>query len=313
MKLTLEQIKSITVGAVNVYEEDTKFHFRRFTDRQLKVWAQVSDHIRDNSYGTAGCRLSFYTDARNMILGVGNGTKLEIFIDGLPAEAFQLTEPRRLPIALGDGEKHVEILLPNYTEAILTSLVLDEGAYIRPYTYSRKFLFLGDSITQGSQSSRDSFCYVNRVTHYFDAQCMNLGIGASTMTPDTLEDVGYDPDAVFIAYGTNDFNVRPSIEELEAHCKEYFDRVQKMYPNKKIFYISPLWRAEKDLLRKTGTLDQCRERLIYQCEAHGFIHIDGYTLVPHMPFYFKDGYLHPNDLGFSYYAENLIKFLTKYL
>lgn len=313
MKLTLEQIKSITVGAVSVYEEDTKFHFRRFTDRQLEVWAQVSDHIRDNSYGTAGCRLSFYTDARNMILGVGNGTKFEIFIDGLPAEAFQLTEPRRLPITLGDGEKHVEILLPNYTEAILTSLVLDEGAYIRPYTYSRKFLFLGDSITQGSQSSRDSFCYVNRVTHYFDAQCMNLGIGASTMISDTLEDVGYDPDAVFIAYGTNDFNLLQSIDDLETNCKEYFDRIQKIYPSKKIFYISPLWRAEKDLLRKTGTLDQCRERLIRQCEAHGFIHIDGYTLVPHTPFYFKDGYLHPNDLGFSYYAENLIKFLTKYL
>ena len=76
MKLTLEQIRSITVGAISVFEEDAKFHFRRFTDRQLEVWAQVSDHIRGNSYGTAGCRLSFYTDSRYMILGAGNGGKL---------------------------------------------------------------------------------------------------------------------------------------------------------------------------------------------------------------------------------------------
>lgn len=313
MKLTLEQIKSVTFGTVNIFEDAQGIHFRRFTDRQLKAWDQLSEQFHDRSRGTAGCQLSFYTDSRNLMLDIANGAKFEVLVNGLPIACFQLQNPQRLPIALGAGEKHVIITLPNYTEAIIHYVAVDEGAYIRPYSHRYQFLFLGDSITQGSISSRDTFCYTNRVSRFFDAEYMNWGIGGSYMIADTLEDVGFDPDAVFIAYGTNDFTHHASAEDLEAACKEYFDRVRELYPDKKIFYISPLWRADQDLLRKTGTLNDCRKLLIDQCEAHGFIHIDGYTLVPHMPFYFKDGYLHPNDLGFSYYAENLIKFLLKHL
>ena len=35
--------------------------------------------------------------------------------------------------------------------------------------------------------------------------------------------------------------------------------------------------------------------------------IDGYDLVPHDTELFSDKRLHPNDDGFKYYAENLIK------
>jgi len=313
MKLTFEQVKSVTFGAVNVYADERGIHFRRFTDRQLAVWDQLSEQFKTRSRGTAGCQLSFYTNSQNMMLDIASGVKFEILVNGLPIACFQLESPRRLPVSLGEGEKHVVITLPNYTEAILNYIAIDEGAYVRPYEHRRKFLFLGDSITQGSQSTRDTFCYAHRISRFFDAEYMNWGIGGSYMVADTLEDVGFDPDAVFIAYGTNDYTLGVSLESLEKACREYFDRVQALFPNKKIFYISPLWRADNALLRKTGTLDDCREVFIRECEKHGFIHIDGYCLVPHMEFYFKDGYLHPNDLGFSYYSENLIKFLVNHL
>ena len=221
--------------------------------------------------------------------------------------------PKKLPISLPCGRKHIVLSLPNYSEGILAGICLDEGSYVEPYTYQKKFLFLGDSITQGSQSTRDSFCYAYRVSRFFDAEILNLGVGGSYMSADTLEDVGFDPDAVFIAYGTNDYTHFDSIVSAETACREYFDKVKELYGNRPIFYISPLWRADGNLVRKTGTLDDCRKVFIRECEAHGFIHIDGYSLVPHMPFYLNDGYLHPSDLGFSFYSENLIKILQNYL
>ena len=313
MFLTLEQIQSITTGAVSVVKEEDGIHFRRFTDRQLEVFRQKSAQFQQRSHCTAGCRLSFYTDADTVILTVGGGAKFEVLINGLPAYFFPLEKPQRIPFSLTEGENLVVITLPNYSEGVLNSLELDEGASFRPYEYSRRFLFLGDSITQGSQSTRDSFCYVNRVSQFFDAETMNLGVGGSFMLAETLEDVGFDPDAVFIAYGTNDYKAFSSIEELEAACKAYFKGVQEIYRGKKIFYISPLWRADGSFVCKTGTLDDCRKVFIEQANTFGFIHIDGYSLIPHMPHYLNDGYLHPNDIGFSYYSENLIRFLLNHL
>ena len=123
----------------------------------------------------------------------------------------------------------------------------------------------------------------------------------------------FEPDYITVAYGTNDYFTSASLDALETSCKAYFDRVQQLYGGKKIFYISPLWRADGDMVRRAGNLNECREVLIRQSQEHGFIHVDGYTLVPHSPFYFNDGFLHPNDLGFSLYSENLTKFLMKYL
>lgn len=313
MKLTFEQIKSVTLGAISIYEDDTGIHFRRFTDRQLAVWDQLDEQFRTRSRGTAGCQLSFHTDSKNMMIFVANGKKVEVWINGLPTHNYLLDAPRRLPISLPEGDTHVVIDLPNYTEGVITKVLVDEGSYIVPHTTDHRFLFLGDSITQGSQSSRDSNCYVSRLGRYFNAEVLNLGIGGSVMCADTLEDTGFDPDAIFIAYGTNDYTCCESIQELEAATCAYFDRVKELYPDKPVFYISPLWRADGAMVRKCGTLDDCRAVQIAQALSHGFVHIDGYTLVPHSPDYYNDGYLHPNDIGFSYYSENLIKFLTKHL
>ena len=43
------------------------------------------------------------------------------------------------------------------------------------------------------------------------------------------------------------------------------------------------------------------------------IHVDGLSLVPPIPEFFADTNLHPNDLGFSLYAENLCRQLLPYL
>ena len=61
------------------------------------------------------------------------------------------------------------------------------------------------------------------------------------------------------------------------------------------------------------TFAQCRALIAEEAERLGMIHVDGLKLLPPMPAFFGDGYLHPNDNGFSLYAENLIAKMEKYL
>ena len=192
MELTLEQIKSITTGALNIYEDNDGFHFRRFSDEQLRIFSEMCEQYRHRSHCTAGCQLSFRTNSQSILLDVAAGAKYEILIDGLPTHFFALEKPSKLPVSLPAGDKHIVISLPNYTEGILGGISLDEGSYVHPQIPNRKFLFLGDSITQGSQSSRDSRCYAYRVTRFFKAQMLNQAVGGSRMHPETLEDNGYE-------------------------------------------------------------------------------------------------------------------------
>lgn len=313
MVLSLEQIQSITQGAVSVTKDAGGIHFSRFTQAQKDTYGSMRDHFLTRATATAGCCLNFHTDAENMVLYVMSGSRFEVQVDGLPTHFFSGEGERKMPITLPKGDKHVIITLSYHTEAVLGSLTLDEYAYVRPHKSAMKMLFLGDSITQGSRSSRDTLNFSTVVARYFDAEMHNQGVGGSYMAASTLEDTGFDPDIVMIAYGTNDYTQTPSREQLEKDCKDYFDKVMELYGDKKVFFISPIYRLDGATVRRAGSLDDCRELFISEALARGMIHIDGYTLVPHMADCMADGYLHPNDMGFSYYAMNLIKELSKYI
>ena len=62
-----------------------------------------------------------------------------------------------------------------------------------------------------------------------------------------------------------------------------------------------------------GTFENACAIVKEEAEALGLTVIDGLTLVPPMPEFFADEYLHPNDLGFGVYAENLIRALNQHL
>ncbi len=312
MKLTSDQVVSITRGATNVSYEDGIYTFRRMTDSQIATFGSILEKYRTRSSATTGIRLEFETDSKTFCAHVHAAGKYEILVNNMRVLFGSYDVKDCLYVDMPEGNKHVTVLLPWHTEGKLGLMFLDEGSYVRPYEgFDHKFLFLGDSITQGSTSGQDSLTYVFRVAQWFNADYMNWGVGGTKFYPQTLEKPDYEPDTVFIAYGTNDFNAIPTIEQIENNCKEYMDIVKSWYPNATFYCISPLWRLDGKQVRGAGTLDQVRQVIIKQIEAHGFNHIDGYKLVPHNSAYFADNRLHPNAIGMSMYAEQLIKAILK--
>jgi len=317
MKLTTEQIKQVTVGALSMHEAADGIHFQKCTQKQIDAWSTLSHTLGERAQATTGVRLDFHTNAKTLTFSVGGKGKYELWINGLLREQFiaeaagdTFSAPLCDPLGGGTDEVRVTLCMPSHSVGILQSLSIEGGTLLRPHTHDRKILFLGDSITQGWDAKFDSLSYAYRVSFFFNADSVIQGIGGAYFHETTPDALPYDPDLVLVAYGTNDFGHYRSLDEFRAHVAAFLDLLTALYRNKRIAIISPIWREHREG-KAMGSFADCRATLIDEIEHRGLTHIDGLTLVPPMPTLFADGYLHPNDLGFSLYAQNLIRAIVE--
>ena len=313
MRLTFEQIKAITVGSVRTEARSDGIHFAKCTEKQEKAWLEKKEVLYNNSKATTGVRLDFHTNSNTLSFKSVRGGKYEIKIDGLTVAVYPFSGEGVVthnicdPLGHKNEEHRVTLVLPSHgVPAVLEYIELDDGSYVKPHTFDCKMLFIGDSITQGWASSLDSYSYAYRVSDFFNAESVIQGIGGAYYNEDSFDHIDFAPDIVFVSYGTNDFGHYKTYEEFKEHCHAHLSLIANEYKGKKIFVISPIWREHREG-KAMGTFEGCRQIVIDEAKAFGFVHIDGLTLVPPMPSLFQDEYLHPNDNGFSFYAENLIK------
>ena len=217
-------------------------------------------------------------------------------------------------IALDGKEHRITLYLPSHGIGILGAVEIDDGATLKPHTYDRKMLIIGDSITQGWDSTWDSLSYANHVSRFFNAYSIIQGIGGARFHDTTFDEaIDYEPEIIIVAYGTNDWALHPSFEEAKKHCKGYLDHLVKRYPDARIFGITPIWRGDKDTDTAVGSFVNYVSYLADELRFHGITVIDGENLVPHLPEFFMDEYLHPDTKAFGVYSVNLIEKLNGYL
>ncbi len=316
--LTFEQIKDITFGAIRIEQQEEGIRFFRGTPKQVKVWSSKRSDLGNRAECTAGIRLDFHTDSQNLSMTVNRDGKYDVYINGLLRSQYKMKVGENFSLSLDDplghplDYKRVTIYFPCHSRAFVTSVELDDCAKITPHTYDCKMLFIGDSITQGWEASFESLSYPWQVARFFNADIVNQAIGGTYFCEDAFDLIPFDPDVIIVAYGTNDFVYYKTYDEMREQAKAHLTLISKQYSDKKIFVLSPIWREQREN-HAMGTFEGCRQIVAEQAEMLGLIHIDGLLLVPPLPVFFKDEYLHPNDLGMSLYAENLIIELKKYL
>ena len=321
MKLTYEQIKSVTVGALSIEEQQDGIHFFKCTQKQTDAWYAIAEALGDRAKTTTGVRLDFYTNSKELRFTCGNNGKYELLINNLLRQRFrvgkELPQNQEIVCPLCDplgnplNEARVTLCLPSHSVGILQSVELDDSAYIRLPDYDCKLLMIGDSITQGWDSEFDSFSYAYILSRTLNANSVIQGIGGAMYHETTLDEIPFDPDIVTIAYGTNDYNKYDSYETLRDHVTKYLDGIKEMYGNKKIFVLSPIWRGKVGC--SMGSFEGCRAIIIEEAEKRGMIHIDGLNMVPPIPSLYSDEWLHPNALGYGFYGENVTREILKRL
>ncbi len=323
MKLSFEAIKSITVGAVRIWDDDGVFHFRKCTQKQIDAWNALDPVLARNATATTGVRLDFHTNSKNFAFTVASGSKYEIYINNILVRQILVSslENGRFEMALDneactEGENRITLIFPSHDEpAALSSVELDDGATLSRHKFDCKILFIGDSITQGWESGYDSLSYAYRVSRFFNAESYIYGVGGGYFHETVLDDtIDFDPDVVIVAYGTNDWGRCANIETLKSNADAFLNTLTKKYAGKPIIGLSPIWRgATEGVVRGTGTFSEVCDTVKEQISSHGLILIDGKTLTPHLHEFFADQNLHPNALGFGIYAENLILAIQKYI
>ena len=312
MKLTFEEIRSLTHGADHITEEEDGLHFHKCTEKQEKAWEALEEVFYSRTRATTGIRLEFETDAESITFTAPRGNKFETWVNGMfynQILAEDLREKGEIPtVKLELGVKKVMFALSSHNTGVLSSFSLDGATFFKPVTYEKKILFIGDSITQGWDSQFDTLSFAYRTAIALGMDFHICGVGGGRYVPETFDRVAFDPDIVVIAYGVNDFNSRSrTAPEIAKNARIYLDLVKEAYGDRRVVVITPIWLAKKDAewnyVMRSTIAEAAKEK--------GFEVVDGETLFPKDPAFYADGYLHPNDLGFSIYAERLIEYFRK--
>lgn len=310
MKLvSFEQIRSVTTGALRIWEEEGRVCFSKLSHAQVESILAAVPTINPSAVATTGVRLDFYTDAACVEYVTATTGRYELAVDDLltPVVCAEAGQPIIYSLPQDGQEHRVTLYLPSHGEpGGLWRVSLSEGASLRRAKYDRKFLFLGDSITQGWHSELDSLSYAYQVSHHFNAESVIQGIGGETYQPYNLAPMEFDPDVIFVAYGTNDANQRGSLEEVRTNCAAYLDKLAGLFPGVPVYVITPPWRLDIDTPRPWGRMELVSEVIAAVAREHGLTVLDASAMIPHDPRFFTDA-VHPNDLGFCLYAHALIR------
>lgn len=320
MILTQEQLVSLFTNCIGTRSVGDGFvEPLRFSARQYAHYAEAGFDAR--AHCTAGIMLDFFYDGASIAFDyifTGSSSRawltVDLYADGVLLYAHDT-------VSGGEGQTHfayrfaackprrVQIFLPYTCGIALAAFTVDDGATVKPTDRSRakKLLLLGDSITHGYDARYTSRSYATLVGQHFDAVAVNQAIGGYYFDAYALDEaLPLVPDAVTVAYGTNDWGrYRMNAAGYRA-AKTYIDKLCAIYADARIFGILPLWRADAEQYGDRMPFDAVCEMLGELYGAHGNVTvIDGRTLVPNLREYYTDG-LHPNSMGQEAYACGVI-------
>lgn len=329
MKLTFEQIKSITQGAVRFLETNGGLMPCRFTEAQTDAYKGYSKDFYNKTFASAGIRLELLTDSKSFTMEVeltpassrtyacfdiyANGALLKNCRITVKEAQTKATVCAELPA--GKKPSEVTVYFPWSASATIGSVELDDGASVEPIKRPLSMISFGDSITHGYDCINPSFSYASRLADALRAEAVNKGIGGEIFYPTlaSLKDE-LDPDIITVAYGTNDWSHSTKVA-FDRDAKAFYEILSAQYPKAKIFAITPLWRHNMDSTEKdVGPFSYVYDYLKQVTDGLPNVTlINGLELVPHEWRCFPGDGLHPNDEGFRHYANNLYAEIKKYL
>lgn len=323
MKLTREQIDSIARGIIGSVEIDGTVRLRRFTEKTFKVFEGTGYEKMINN--CAGMTFDFYTDSEYIKMTFSYGlcsTKFNVCMDTYVDDTMIYTaDVEAKPdvvdtyeVHFEEGRKHIKVYLPYSMELQFHSVELSDGAYIEPYNdYTKNVLITGDSITHGWHTTFPSYSYASVLTRTFNWRALNQGIAGYYFRATWQDkDLPFKPDLITAAYGANDWYRAQNLDEIRTTVRAYFDKMREIYPNVPILDIVPIWRADKNEDRPCK-FEDVRQTIIKEASSYDNVYIvDAYKFVPHLPEFFGDGRLHPNDLGFASYADGVANAIRKF-
>lgn len=325
MKISDKEIKAITKGALLIEQENGVLAFRRMLKEVSVKYNEVWSELYVRALASSGVRFDFMSDTEYLKIGylLKKGSSqikgaFDVWVDGRlyasVGENIVDGNPREVEVEFEKGEKHITVYFPTLSQTFISSVELSDGAVITPCEKKPLALFFGDSITQGYTSELPSLNYVTRFCEMSGYDFYNFAVGGDVYNDLVVGNVpDRKPEIIFTAYGTNDWSGNATSGALKKNMRDYYSNLCEKYPSSRIVAILPIWRdLQGNPTREIGSFDDLHILMRNILSEFPRVEIiDGRKLVPHTPALFADGYLHPNDVGFEFYANALYEKMSK--
>lgn len=315
-------MKELFKNCLFVDERDGWYFSSRFTRAQLELYER-SEATWKRSRSPSSVTLRFKTAATELSLDykifgkARDWAVFDVVSDGKLFSSVTLdADEGRAELSLpGDPEREVSIYLPHLVVVCIKSIKADAPLYPVPERKMR-WLALGDSITQGMVARHPLSAYPSLMSEDLGYEVINAGVGGIEFNTDELDYIGFEPDLITVALGTNDWN-GISTGDMTARVTAYFDKLLSLYKCEKIYAITPIWRSDDGKAKSGVSFSEHRAAIAEAIARYPEIKmVDGYTLVPHDLSLFGDPkdaprQVHPNEQGFAHYSKNLLNEILK--
>lgn len=329
MFFTKEQLIFSVHNALSAdFDEKGYLHFHRFTPAAVVNYGLDGDGVTFpiRCKAASNVTLEFLTDSSvfgfdyDLYQGTSqNFYGIDVLVDGVLVKS-QIKEGYKSTALLcplpGSGLHRVTVFLPWSMEIVIKSAYVEDGSVLLPAPAKKmKILAIGDSITQGYIARHPAYTWVGKVTRALDAEVLNQGIGGYQFFENSLlEPIPYDPDLILLAYGTNDYSAIATAEEYEKQVRGYMKRLIAMFPNVPVLQLLPIYRNDlscqfKEQSRKY-TLEDAKNIIRAVAADYPTVTV-GEIVMPQDGDFFAPDWVHPNDLGFQIFGEQVLELIRK--
>ncbi len=314
--LSFSEITENMYGMVNTKTMENGICIYRFSDKHLDFYSQwetpktesrtsagmIFDIITDTEYFEMNCEC--LRESKSMCF-------FDIYVDNVLVCHYGESGigDVNISLKLNSGKKQITVYFPTFYMTKICNIKINKNASIYNVKKGVKALFLGDSITQGYTAEFPSLTYVNRLARELNLEILNQGISGETYNEMHIdEDLDFNSDMIFCAYGTNDWD---SNSDIKTKSEKFFYKLNKVYPKKRIYVLLPIWRKPNDKKEHNISFEEARQIIKSAALQYDMIVIDTMNFVPHYEEFFSDKCLHPNELGFELFSKYLYEFLIK--
>lgn len=321
-----DKLKECITGAVYFKEDDGLIPYR-FTEEKLLSTRENS--IREiRHYGASGIKIDFSSDTETLYFKYTAFTEFSCKLENYNLYFFDVYVDNELILHQGEknlstdvngtislklkpGIKRITIYLPGACSVKISDFSIDKQASMNKIEYDKKVLFLGDSITHAAYLDFPSLNYVNIISSRLNYNSVNQAIGGDAFDKKhLLYATDFKSDIIYVAYGTNDWRGVRTNENHRGNAEDYFCELKKLYNKSDINVILPIWRRDKNEHSELMfSFDEVRNNIREVAEKYDVNVIDGMDFIPQNERLYWDGYLHPNEIGFLFYADSLEKWI----
>lgn len=318
-------------GLYNPWEEP---EFKRMPD---DVAASVSDGVKKLARHTAGGRVRFSTDSPYIVIKavmpkithfshmpLTGSSGFDLYIDSPDGQEsiyyrtfvppYHMTDGYESKADFGSavGLRYYTIDFPLYNEVIALYVGIKHGSYLgagAPYRNFDPIVYYGSSITQGGCASRPGNAYQAMITRALGIDHINLGFSGSGCGEDEM--VQYMTGLKMSAFVSDYDHNAPNTEHLKAtHCKMY-EAIRAAHPTIPYIILSRpdfyhpnayIGGMESSITRRRVILDTYHYARDNGDKNVWFIDGESIFRGPYEDSCTVDG-AHPNDLGFSLFAD----------